>query len=331
MNFFKKSLSSKFFIFIFGIILGSFLSVTFLNHYINIEILRPEPAQGKLKSYSLTHDNLDRTYDVFVPDSLKKNAPVFFIFHGSYGTSAGMRGATGFDFEYLAQEKGFLVVYPQGYKNFWNDCRGSADYEANLKDVDDIGYYKKVINLIEKDFGINKNNIISTGISNGGHMVYKLAYEIPKSTFLHAPLVANLPIKNNNDCDISEVEVNMAIFNGTNDQINPYNGGLVSLLGNDSRGEVLSSEESYKYWRDLSFFEEENFKILPERDENLNSSVTKKDVIGSKIVALYTLVNGGHIYASPNVKYSSFFGGNVNDINTAEEIYKIFENLKINN
>ena len=162
-------------------------------------------------------------------------------------------------------------------------------------------------------------------------MVYKLAYEIPNRTFLHAPLVANLPIKNNNDCDISEVEVNMAIFNGTNDQINPYNGGLVSLLGNDSRGEVLSSEESYKYWRDLSFFEEENFKILPERDKNLNSSVTKKDVIGSKIVALYTLVNGGHIYASPNVKYSSFFGGNVNDINTAEEIYKIFENLKIKN
>ena len=92
MNFFKKSLSSKFFIFIFGIILGSFLSVTFLNHYINIEILRPEPAKGKLKSYSLTHDNLGRTYDVFVPDSLKKNAPVVFIFHGSYGTSTGMRG-----------------------------------------------------------------------------------------------------------------------------------------------------------------------------------------------------------------------------------------------
>ena len=88
-------------------------------------------------------------------------------------------------------------------------------------------------------------------------------------------------------------------------------------------GEVLSSEESYKYWRDLSSFEEEKFKVLPERDENLNSSVTKKDVIGSKIVALYTLVNGGHIYASPNVKYSSFFGGNVNDINTAEEIYKL--------
>ena len=162
-------------------------------------------------------------------------------------------------------------------------------------------------------------------------MVYKLAYEIPNSTVLHAPLVANLPIKNNNDCDISEVEVNMAIFNGTNDQINPYNGGLVSLLGNVSRGEVLSSEESYKYWRDLSSFEEEKFKVLPERDENLNSSVTKKDVIGSKIVALYTLVNGGHIYASPNVKYSSFFGGNVNDINTAEEIYKIFENLKVKN
>ena len=123
----------------------------------------------------------------------------------------------------------------------------------------------------------------------------------------------------------------MVIFNGTNDQINPYNGGLVSLLGNDSRGKVLSSEESYKYWRDLSSYERESFKILPERDKNLNSSVTKKNVFGSRIVALYTLVNGGHIYASPNVKYSPFFGGNVNDINTAEEIYKIFESLKSKN
>jgi len=32
-----------------------------------------------------------------------------------------------------------------------------------------------------------------------------------------------------------------------------------------------------------------------------------------------------------NVKYSPFFGGNVNDINTAEEIYKIFESLKSKN
>ena len=79
---------------------------------------------------------------------------------------------------------------------------------------------------------------------------------------------------------------------------------IYKILQKRELREVLSSEESYKYWRDLSFFEEENFKILPERDENLNSSVTKKDVVGSKIVALYTLVNGGHIYASPNVKYS---------------------------
>ena len=112
MSFFKKNLPSK--IFVFGIILGSFLSVTFLNYYINVEILRSEPSQGKFMSYSFTHDNLDRTYDVFVPDSLKKNTSVIFVFHGSYGTSEGMREATGFDFEYLAQEKGFLVVYPQG-------------------------------------------------------------------------------------------------------------------------------------------------------------------------------------------------------------------------
>jgi hypothetical protein len=91
----------------------------------------------------------------------------------------------------------------------------------------------------------------------------------------------------------------------------------------------MDSKESDK--RSPSLLIEPFFLGEKDIDKNLNSSVTKKNVFGSRIVALYTLVNGGHIYASPNVKYSPFFGGNVNDINTAEEIYKIFESLKSKN
>lgn len=41
------------------------------------------------------------------------------------------------------------------------------------------------------------------------------------------------------------------IINGTADQINPNDGGLVVLNGDSSRGTVWSSRETMQYWVDL--------------------------------------------------------------------------------
>ena len=327
MNALKKFISSNYFIFSFGIFIGACLSLLVLKYYTNVEVFRDAPTQGKYKTYSFTHDELIRTYDVYIPSTLKKDASVFFLFHASRGNSEGMRSSTGYDFEYLAEEKGFLVVYPQGFKNHWNGCRASADYETNILNINDIEYFKKVIKSIQNDFNIDKTKLIVTGMSNGGHMVYKLAYEIPEEFFLYSAFVANLPIDENNDCFISNKEVNMIIFNGSNDQINPHEGGLVSLFGNDSRGLVISSDETYEYWRSLTSPQDEKITIFPELDGDHDTTVVMKESSGSKIVALYTLKNGGHIYASPNLRNPRFLGKSVGDINTAEEIYSVYKRL----
>jgi polyhydroxybutyrate depolymerase len=238
-----------------------------------------------------------------------------------------MRSSTGYDFEYLAQEKGFLVVYPQGYKNHWNDCRATADYAANIQDIDDVGYFQQMVKSLEENHMINRKQLVVSGISNGGHMVFKLAHEIPKDILLYTSFAANLPVQDNNDCSLSQEEVNMIIFNGTNDPINPYDGGLVSILGNHSRGIVISAEETYNYWRDLTSYEEEKIMTIPQLDSDSKTFVIKKESIGSKYVALYSLVNGGHIYASPYLKSSRFAGESVRDINGAEEIYATYLEL----
>ena len=238
-----------------------------------------------------------------------------------------MRSSTGYDFEYLAEEKGFLVVYPQGYKNHWNDCRATADYAANIQDIDDVGYFQQMVKSLEENYMINRKQLVVSGISNGGHMVFKLAHEIPKDILLYTSFAANLPVQDNNDCSLSQEEVNMIIFNGTNDPINPFDGGLVSILGNDSRGFVISAEETYNYWRDLTSYEEEKIMTIPQLDSDSKTFVIKKESIGSKYVALYSLVNGGHIYASPYLKSSRFAGESVRDINGAEEIYATYLEL----
>ena len=323
----KKIFVSNYFIFLIGIFIGIYFAIVVLKYYTTTEVFRAPPTQGNYKTYSFTHNDLIRTYDVYIPSTLKKNTSVFFLFHASRGNSKDMRNSTGYDFEYLAQEKGFLVVYPQGYKNHWNDCRATADYAANIQDIDDVGYFQQMVKSLEENYMINRKQLVVSGISNGGHMVFKLAHEIPKDILLFTSFAANLPVQDNNDCSLSQEEVNMIIFNGTNDPINPYDGGLVSILGNDSRGFVISAEETYNYWRDLTSYEEEKIMTIPQLDSDSKTFVIKKESIGSKYVALYSLVNGGHIYASPYLKSSRFAGESVRNINGAEEIYATYLDL----
>ena len=323
----KKIFVSNYFIFLIGIFIGIYFAIAVLKYYTSTEVFRAPPTQGNYKTYSFMHDDLNRTYDVYIPSTIKKNASVIFLFQASRGNSKDMRSSTGYDFEYLAQEKGFLVVYPQGYKNHWNDCRATADYAANIQDIDDVGYFQQMVKSLEENYMINRKQLVVSGISNGGHMVFKLAHEIPKDILLYTSFAANLPVQDNNDCSLSQEEVNMIIFNGTNDPINPFDGGLVSILGNDSRGFVISAEETYNYWRDLTSYEEEKIMTIPQLDSDSKTFVIKKESIGSKYVALYSLVNGGHIYASPYLKSSRFAGESVRDINGAEEIYATYLEL----
>ena len=323
----KKIFVSNHFIFLIGIFIGIYFAIVVLKYYTTTEVFRAPPTQGNYKTYSFTHNDLIRTYDVYIPSTLKKNTSVFFLFHASRGNSKDMRSSTGYDFEYLAEEKGFLVVYPQGFKNHWNDCRATADYATNIQDIDDVGYFQQMIKSLQENYMINRKQLVVSGISNGGHMVFKLAHEIPKDILLYTSFAANLPVQDNNDCSLSQEEVNMIIFNGTNDPINPYEGGLVSILGNDSRGFVISAEETYNYWRGLTVYEEEKIVTIPQLDSDSKTFVIKKESIGSKYVALYSLVNGGHIYASPYLKSSRFAGESVRDINGAEEIYATYLEL----
>jgi len=313
-------------IFLLGLCLGFLFTFSFLDSLTG-KALRDSPSQGSFESFTTTHGGLERSFDVYAPSTLSINSPSIFVFHGSYGKSEDMRWLTGYDFEYLAEEKGFLVVYPQGYKNFWNDCRASADYLANLENIDDIGFFRKVVKIIVKDFKVDPAKIITTGVSNGGHMMYKLALEAPEDVFIVAPLVANLPVEENSDCTPSGRAVHMMIFNGTNDPINPYHGGLVKLLGNSSRGSVLSSDDTYKYWVNLiGPATEETFKYK-ERDGDIATSVIRKQSRGEKVVALYTLVNSGHVIATPHTNLGNNYGGSAGDIITANEIFSLYEEL----
>ena len=72
-------------------------------------------------------------------------APLLVVLHGSRGDGAQMRRISGYGFDRLAAQEGFLVAYPDGFEGHWNDCRKAASYSARLRDVDDVAFLRALV------------------------------------------------------------------------------------------------------------------------------------------------------------------------------------------
>src|SRR5262249_59182650 len=96
-------------------------------------------GKGTLRPGKLRVGALERTFVTYAPASLKAGAPILILFHGSGGDGASFRDYTGQRFDALADEKGFVVVYPDGFQGNWDDCRKAASYPARAQHIDDVG------------------------------------------------------------------------------------------------------------------------------------------------------------------------------------------------
>jgi polyhydroxybutyrate depolymerase len=132
---------------------------------------------------TIRHDTTLRTYKLYVPatySELKKTALVVAL-HG-YGNTAEEMEQTSC-LSQKADSEGFIIVYPNA-KNYpkgnnktqiWN----AGDYwEAITGGTDDVGFISLIIDIISKYYNIDQNLIFAAGFSNGGHMTYKLGFEL---------------------------------------------------------------------------------------------------------------------------------------------------------
>ena len=292
---------------------------------------RPPKLSGELRTLALTAGGRDRTLSFYRPASALQRPALLFALHGSKGDGEQMRRLfTGYGFDQLADQAGFIVVYPDGYERHWNDCRISADFAANTENIDDIAFFRAMVDYFVREHGVDPARIYATGISNGCHMVYRLGYEMPEVFAALAPVAANLPVAANSDCNPAGQPVSMAIFNGTDDPINPYRGGLVEMLGDTSRGNVLSADDSAAYWAGLAHAGAAATTRYPELDGDERTWVERSTWRGDGAeVRLYALHGAGHLLPmrSPGIvarALSRPLGGLATDLEGTAEIWDFF-------
>lgn len=254
-------------------------------------------ASAQLTSDSVLTGNYYRSFLFKQPPANSRNASLVFIMHGSGGSAEEIAKHTA-ALEKIAAQENIIVVYPNGYKHYWNECRKASTSEANLLDMDEGAFFTAMIACFRRKFKINKAHVFAAGFSGGGHMAYKLALTMPKQFKAVTAVVANMPDSSNFDCVEAKVPVPVMIINGTADPVNPYNGGEV-VVTNVKLGTVRSTGQSFAYWAALDGYKGEPVKeLLPDNDPADGKTIEKYTYKekGKPEVVLLKVINGKHDY-----------------------------------
>ena len=268
--------------------------------------------QAQVISDSILVDGNYRTFHHNKPGSLKKGASLVFVLHGSGGNGIDLMDRTA-NLRQKTVNENVLLVYPNGYKKYWNECRKVASSLANQENINEEAFFGGMIDYFAKKYKIDEKQVFAVGTSGGGHMCYKLAMTMSGRFRAVAAIIANLPAQENMDCSDAKVPMAIMIANGTADPTNPYEGGMMQG-GNFIMGTVRSTDNTFHYWSSLAGYTGNPVKeTLPDTDP-----------ADGKIIERYTFKAQG----KPEVVLLKIIGGKhdyPNDIDIHVEAWEFFK------
>ncbi len=204
-----------------------------------------------------------RSYAIYVPTTYdgSKPVPLHLSLHGNGGfaeaqigdvpkndctgtTAADNSGLEG-RYNQLAEEHGFIVVYPNGVPNggttvngrMWNDCRiGEPASTAN-----DVMFIGALLDDVMSSVQIDRDRVYANGYSNGAVMMFRLYAELGERFTAFATMSGNQPLDNQTECAAPTVKRPLMLVFGDEDAVVPYYGVGV-------RVSMRSADDTLKYW-----------------------------------------------------------------------------------
>lgn len=250
----------------------------------------------------------------------REPVPLVLVLHGGGGRAISTQRWTGFND--VADEHGFIVVYPNGVNHHWND--GRVDTVLDNEHIDDNSFLSQLIDHIAAEYSVDIGRVFVTGASNGGMMSLRVACEMSDKVAGIALLIANLPAET--DCDTAR-PIPVLIMNGTADPLVPFEGGDVGIPDGRSRGVVLSSHETVEFWREVNGCAgNPEPEPLPDKDPDDGSTITLYQYTDCDApLSYYEMEGGGHGWPGMAQYLPKRIIGPVNqDINASEVVWEFF-------
>ena len=106
--------------------------------------------QAQVISDSILVDGNYRTFYHNKPGSLKKGASLVFVLHGSGGNGKDLMDRTA-NLRQKTVNENVLLVYPNGYKKYWNECRKVASSLANQENINEEAFFGGMIDYFGEE------------------------------------------------------------------------------------------------------------------------------------------------------------------------------------
>lgn len=267
-------------------------------------------------------NGVKRSYYLYIPKSARLPAPTVFVFHGGGGNAWSLDWNVG-GMARLADEKGIVLINPDGVDKHWYDGRSIKGQTQQ----DDVAFIDAVIKNLVRDRVADSSRVYACGISNGGFFSQYLAQQLKGKIAAVASVAASV----SEEMAASQATpVPIMFVLGDKDPLVPFNGGDVGgKLLRKSRGKVIPFEQAVDFYRKVNRSSALTFKQkLPDSfaADRCRTEVMRFGEEGASCeVLVYRIYGGGHTWPQ-GLQYlpATMVGPVCRDFNCNEAILKFF-------
>jgi len=246
----------------------------------------PEGVYGTMKFQGET-----REYYVYAPKKLDSFRPLLIMLHGHGGVVDGSPSI----FSEAAEKYGYVLCTPQGLREPGGVNAHAWNVGYPMQDgwkVDDCAFVMALARKLQKEYDLNPNNLVISGMSNGGEMCYYMAHRYPEKIAAIVSL-AGLNMEwiyreFKNDKPVAFFEIH-----GTEDMVSKWEGDPENK---DGWGKYISVPAAVGRRISVNCCTHEVCDTLPLYKPGCHQVVLHQYVGGTegKDVLLYEVIGGGH-------------------------------------
>lgn len=286
------------------------------------------PSPG-VHQFQIESGGLEREYFIHIPESFDETAeyPVVFVFHGGGGQAKNTLENSSWPEK--ANSENFMAVFPNGSRanpdepssftnnqQSWNDGSGREAIGAVERGVDDIEFVQTMIADIRSRLTEDPPHLFATGFSNGASMSFRIGRELHNNFTAIAPVAGTdwLPDL------IPDNPPGVLYITGTDDPLNPFEGGDI-FLGGNFLGTKPPVEEMIREWTILHGCGDANIETANDiRSYDYNCNTTPESI------SMLALIGHGHHWPGSSSQLPAFIAGpNSTDLDATATIWEYFE------
>lgn len=248
-----------------------------------------------LYTQSLEVKGQKRYYKLYVPKKFdqKKSYALVFALHGGGGDMNIQSNDEYYKQISVADKNDYVVIIPNGYSPFpsgklatWN--AGNCCGNARDLNIDDISFFKAMIEKTKNQIQIDSKKIFTSGMSNGAMMSYRLACEM-SDVFSGIASVAGTD--NTKTCSPTK-PISIFHTHAKDDDHVKYQGGIgAGAVDKQFITEFKSVTETIQKWVQLNQCQ----PIAKRTSEGKGFSCERyEDCKGGAVVQLCVTETGGH-------------------------------------